>query len=149
MKKFLILAALMGCALKAEASGPFNQDKYQNLRTITPYVTFVSSSGLGVVTSSISWVAGEYNYITDIHVVAYSTGTTAGGTTPVICTSANILGSPTFYFPTVTTIGTSVRMDLMLPFPLRATSASDASTLSCPNTPGVQWNINLGYYRSN
>lgn len=144
---FLVLAVLASVSGKAYAG--FNQDKYNNIVTVLPYTTMVSSSGVGPVISSVTFVTGEYNYITSLTIVAFSTGTATATATAATCVSSNLSGSPTYDFATAVTLGTVQSLNLQFANPLRATNRSDASYISCPATPGVRWNINLGYYRSN
>lgn len=106
--------------------------------------TVIASTPTSVTYTGVS---DEYNYITDLHIEAYSTGTVVGASIPTICTTTNFPGNPTFFFPTATSIGTVNFYNIDYVFPLRSTTVGTQTTVTCPATGGIRWNIILNYYQ--
>lgn len=93
--------------------------------------------------------ANQFNYITDIHIEMYATATVSGGSTPVSCTTTGLPGSPVFLFPTAQAIGTISFYNIDYVSPLRATTAGNAVTITCPATTSILWNGVVNYYQDN
>lgn len=91
---------------------------------------------------------GWSNYITNIHIEEVATGGIASASTPVTCTSTNMSGNPAWNFPPAITTGTLTVMDFQYANPLTPVTAQANTTLTCPATSKIQWNINVNYFQA-
>jgi hypothetical protein len=153
MKKILMLGMLL-CGPNWAFAVNNGQDS-----AIIPPVVLVSSFGLSGTLVSVTvstpvaksaYSAGEYNYITNIHIEAFYGGGIGGVPgTSFQCTTTNLPGSPSFRFPPMITTGTVTTVDMQFANPLRATQASQV-TVVCPGSPtSLLWNIIVAYFQSN
>lgn len=120
----------------------------------TVNVTSASAGANGSVTVTITtptatspFSTGYYNYITNIHIEMYATGTLTGGSSPVKCTTTN-LGGLQYLFQTAEATGTEQVYDVQYANPLQSTQAAQ-TVITCPATASVLWNINVAYFVNN
>jgi hypothetical protein len=88
---------------------------------------------------------GYFNYITHIHIEMYAVAALTGGVTPVTCTSTNLQGSMAWKFPTAAAIGTTTIVDEDFASPLTSSTAGAVSTVVCPATANVIWNVVVNF----
>jgi hypothetical protein len=152
MKKILmIIAAILLCKLSAQATS-----------TIQPFVlptavsissTAIAGAGATVVITTPTAVGvystGYYNYIAHLHIEMYATGTLTGGATPVTCTTTNLPGNPVFKFPTAAATGTMYVVDQVFDNALQSTAGGTNTTIVCPATASVIWNVQVNYFQGN
>lgn len=117
--------------------------------TIVSSVTVAGALAVSSATASTSNGFAQFNYITNVHIEMYATGTLTGGATPVTCTSSNIPGNPVWKFPTAAATGTVTITDMQFANALKSTTSNTVTSITCPATASVIWNITLGYYQSN
>lgn len=160
MKRFLFVLSLI-CIVGSFASADNNTwGKTKNGAGVTTnegttQVSSTTATGFQAVTviastpTSVTYTgsADNYNYITDIHIEAYSTGTVVGVQAPIVCTTTNLPGNPTFNFPTSLSTGTVNFYNIDYVFPLRSSVVGTQTTVTCPATHDVIWNIILNYYQ--
>lgn len=146
MKKMLFVLSLL-LVSKAQAQ---NLDIYGNQGVVVPGTVTTSSISVAasqVITASATASAGLYNYITNIHIEAMSTGTVVGNAGLINnCTSQNIPSSPQWLFPTGYSIGTGAITDLQFANPVKSSVAGQADLITCPKMAGVVWNIIISAY---
>lgn len=97
-------------------------------------------------TNSGAYSTGYYNYISNVHIDASYTGGTVGATLPLSCTTTNVSGSPSFKFPPALSTGTLQALDTKFLFPVQSTNSASQTSITCPATANVMWNIIVGYF---
>lgn len=148
MKRYLfVVVSLISIFCLAKVSEARNADGQGNEITSLPTAVLISSTGFGPVTSSATATSGLFNYITSLYIVAYASGTTLVTATPYSCTTTNFGGNPAFYFPTVNTAGLQTTLAIQFANPIRSTTVGLGTTVVCPTSAGIQWNVQLGYYQ--
>lgn len=90
---------------------------------------------------------GFFQYINRIIINKYVGATLTPVASPVIVTTTNINGTPSFNFKTLGNLGDSEQMDLgFTSSPLKSLAANTATTIVAPATTGVIWKITAFYY---
>lgn len=72
---------------------------------------------------------GLFHYITRIEMSCYTTVARVGAVAPVIVTSTNLPGTPSWDFSTAAAVGTTERIIFDLGFPLKSSVAATATTI--------------------
>jgi hypothetical protein len=107
----------------------------------------VTAAAAAVATASLPAAgAGLFHYITHIDIDCYTTVARAGGATPVIATSTNLTGTPSWNFASAAAIGTIDRISYDFNNPVKSTTANTATTIVGPATTSVIWKIRVYYY---
>jgi len=151
MKRFtLVFTGMMGLLaiskLPVYAGGPIQANIGPSVVTVSS-VSLNGNSQAQITLSTPTagqYSTGNFNYITNIYVVAYATGTTVAQATPATCTTTN-LQSLKLTFPTVLTAGTATSLNLPFTQPL-ASSGTGYTQITCPATGGVLWNMVVSYF---
>jgi hypothetical protein len=76
----------------------------------------------------------------------YSTAARTGGATPVIVTSTNTIGTPSWNFPSAGAVGTMINNIYDHAAPIRSSVANTNTTIVAPATTAVIWKIKIWYY---
>lgn len=90
--------------------------------------------------------ASLFQYVTKITIFYYAGAATTGAAAPVLVTTTNLPGGPTFTFPTVMAIGQLVTLDLFIPSPIKASTANTAVTIVCPAVTSIIWRVYAAYF---
>lgn len=150
MKKILFL---MLCAI-----GGFAWADYPASPVDLPYTIVVASSAAQGVSARVQVSTGALfsvyqstplNAFTNVHIEAYSSGATSGGVLAT-CSTVNMTTGNTLSFnfvPVTPSTGTLSLMDMQFANPLQA-PATGFSSITCPATAGISWNIILGYLKA-
>lgn len=135
-----------GSALISLRGGKSNNFNYVKLLPTTTTVTTTGASGASV-TATIPAVTALFHYITRIRISKYVAANLTPAVTPAIATTTNILGSPSFDFKTLGSLGDSEVLDIDFSAnPLKSAVASTNSTIVCPVLTGAIWKISVFYY---
>ena len=105
-------------------------------------ITISSPTGGG------AYSTGYYNYLSDLHVVAYATATVTGTGTPITCTVTGVPNSPAILLETAMAVGTLHPRDFSFSNPVQATQGARI-VITCPATGSVLWNIWASYFVGN
>lgn len=150
MKKILLSLGIMfltkGLWATTTPSPTYTQpsvlvSSYAALANIPVTITISSPTGGG------AYSTGYTNYISELHIVAYATGTVLGLSTPTVCTMSGF-PSGTVSLPFGTTyasVGTVVSKDYTIQNPFAATPGSQV-VITCPALAGVIWDMFAGYF---
>lgn len=147
MKKLLFVLSLTLVTTKVHAAyNPWSV-------AVAPSVTISSTSAAAagaLVTITTAPNSGPFStglntYLSHIHIEYYATGTLTGGATPVVCTTTNLPGNPSFKFPTAEATGVELIEDMDFSNPIQTTSPGNI-TISCPGTASTLWNIVATYF---
>jgi hypothetical protein len=109
-------------------------------------VTVTAATGVAATLTLPAAGAGLFHYITKIEIEAYPTATVAGGATPIIVTSTNISGTPSWNFASARTIGVQQNRDIDFTQPLKSAAANTATTIVMPVAATVLWKAKVYYY---
>jgi hypothetical protein len=109
-------------------------------------VTVTAATGVAATLTLPAAGAGLFHYITKIEIEAYPTATVAGGATPIIVTSTNISGTPSWNFASARTIGVQQNRDIDFMQPLKSAAANTATTIVMPVATTVLWKAKVYYY---
>lgn len=120
--------------------------KEKSLEENTLSVTNTAATGVACTLTLPAPGASLFQYITNIDIELYATAARTGGATPVIVTSTNIPGTPSWNFPTAQAIGTIDRQKIQLERPLKASAANTAVTIVAPIATTGLWRITAYYY---
>lgn len=112
--------------------------------TLTVTATGVLSAG--VTLSLPAPGLNLYHYITNIIVDKYIGATLTASATPIIVTTTNINGLPSFNFKTLGTLGDSEVKNYTFKNPLKSLVSNTATTVVCPVFTGVIWKVTVFYY---
>lgn len=92
--------------------------------------------------------AGLFQHITEVRVVLYNTAARTGSATPVLVTTTNLPGTPSYVLPSAGAVGTIDRIHDDFTFPIKAAAAATAVTFVAPATTGVIWRLTAFYYNA-
>jgi hypothetical protein len=109
-------------------------------------VTVTAATGVAATLTLPAAGAGLFHYITMLELEAYPTATVAGGATPIIVTSTNIAGTPSWNFSSARTIGVIQTRDIEFSLPLKSQTANTATTIVMPVAATVLWKAKVYYY---
>jgi hypothetical protein len=118
--------------------------------------TAIAASDLSVTATAIAGAlatltlpaagAGLFHYITSIEISCYTTLARVGGAAPVIVTSTNLPGGPSWDFSSAGAVGTTERINFAYDSPIKCSSSVAATTIVGPATASVIWKIKATYY---
>lgn len=108
-------------------------------------LTGTAASG-SAVTITLPATAGRNHYITSLEIQQYAASALTGGATPTIVTTTNLPVAVTFNFDTALGVGVSQRLQLAPSAALKSLTAGVATTIVCPATSNVIWNVNVAFY---
>ena len=160
MKKIKLILLLVGLVVStrsfAKADGDLPSAVYltswQSTATLNvseaPATLIVSSTTVSsgtAITASLPAVAGQFHYITALEVVAYSTGTNGGWEVPVLVTTTNLPNTPSLVFPTARSIGQVYTVSYVFNEPVKSSAGNTVTTIVCPATGGIIWNVKVFY----
>jgi len=116
-------------------------------RPVDNCVTANGASGAAVTATLPAAGVGLKHYITKIEMIAFAAAVRVAAATPVLVTTTNVVGTPTFTFQAnAAALGTSEIQDKNFVLPLATTTANTATTIVCPATTSVIWRVNVFYY---
>jgi len=103
----------------------------------------ISSTGVSgaAVTATIPVVAGNFHYINLVKVVMYNTAARTGGAVPVTITTTNMRGSPSMIFDSAGNVGNSQEREWRFSNSFKSLLAGTITTIICPATPSVIWQV--------
>lgn len=100
------------------------------------------------LTLTLPAVTSQYHYIDLLEINLYSTAARTGNATPIIVTSTNLIGSPTYMFPTAAAIGQIDRNPIQNSSRVRSSAVSTATTIVMPAVVGGLWSAKCFYTTS-
>jgi hypothetical protein len=131
---------------------PLIKAKTDNIDVLLSTVIRNMDSGVSVtaavntaVTATLPAVAGKFHLISQIEILSYATANKSGTSTPLLVTSSNLPGNPTFTLGTVGGIGSVDRLLMMPTMPIKSVTVNTATTIVCPATANTIWRINIFY----
>jgi hypothetical protein len=90
--------------------------------------------------------AGLFQYIDWIRIEHFASALLTAAAAPVIVTTTNIPGTPSFNFRAdAAAQGTLTEKVIQYDMPVRATTANTAVTVVCPATPNVLWRASASW----
>ncbi|SRR5258706_6488833 len=103
----------------------------------------ISSTGVSgaAITATIPSVPGSFHYINLVQVYMYSTAARTGGVTPVTVTTTNMRGAPSLLFDSAGAAGTSQMREWRFSNSFKSQLAATATTIVCPATASVIWQV--------
>lgn len=113
-----------------------------------PMTLAVTATGAAAaaVTLTLPAVTGLFHYIDHIRIEHFATALLTAAAAPVIVTTTNIPGTPSFNFRAdAAAQGTLTEKVIQAGAPLRSTAAGTATTVVCPATTGVLWRVTAAY----
>lgn len=116
-----------------------------------PLPTTLSLTATGVLSAGVTLSlptpgASLYHYITNIIVDKYIGTTLTAAAAPIIVTTTNINGTPSFNFKTLGALGDSEVKNYTFTNPLKSLVSGTATTIVCPVFTGVIWKVTVFYY---
>ena len=113
-------------------------------------VSATAASGTGVTATLPAPGANLRQYITRIQIVEFAAALLTAAATPVLVTTTNIPGTPTFSFPAAATAqgAENVFDEDYSSAPIEASADNTAVTVVAPGTTSVIWRINVWYYNN-
>jgi hypothetical protein len=109
--------------------------------------TVTGAAGAAVTLTLPAPAAGLRQYIGSMRIERHASALLTAGATPVLITSANIPGTPTFSIPVEAAAQGSVYEKIIdLNRAIAANAQAGAVTLSAPATTGVIWRMTAYYY---
>lgn len=110
-------------------------------------ITATGAAGAGVTLTIPAPAAGLRQYIGSIHIERHATALLTAGATPVLVTSTNIPGTPTFSVPAdAAAQGTIYEKIIHLGRPIAANAQATAVTVVAPATTTTIWRLTAYYY---
>ena len=115
--------------------------------TTTDVQTITAAAGVAATLTISSPGAGLRHYLTYLRIVRFAAAVLTPAATPVLVTTTNIPGTPSFSFPAdAAAQGTVFTFQEDFGQPIAATAQAAATTIVCPATTNVIWRITAGYY---
>jgi hypothetical protein len=106
-----------------------------------------ANQGVNVaMTLSIPIFTDQRHYIDKVYIALYSSAARTGSATPIIITTTNLPGGPSYVVPTEAAIGSLFTLIVDNNSPIRSNTAGAATTFVCPAVPGGQWRGNVQYF---
>lgn len=107
-----------------------------------------TATGVGVLNNgTIAANNGLFNYITKIRIEKHCSTALTPAATPIVVTTTNINGTPSFGFKTLGAQGDSEIVDLdFTGNPLKSSVVATNTTVACPAIVGVIWRVQIFYY---
>lgn len=113
----------------------------------TILVTATGAAAAAVTLTLPAPGAGLRQYLTYLSINRFAAALLTAAATPVLVTSTNLPGTPTFSFPAdAAAQGTLFPWREDFAYPLAAAAQNTAITVVAPATTGVIWRITAGYY---
>ncbi len=109
-------------------------------------ITATAAAGASVTLTLPAPAAGLFHYISRIEISCYTTLVRAGAVTPVIVTTTNLAGNPSWDFSTAAAVGTTERIFIDFTSPIKSSIAATATTLVSPASVSVIWKMKVFYY---
>lgn len=124
-------------------------DNFIYSKPIPNTLTLTATAALSAANTLTIPAAGNglFQYITKIIINKYAGATLTAAAAPIIVTSTNINGTPSFNFKTLANIGDSE--EKVLDFqgnPLKSLASNTATTIVAPAFTGVLWKITAFWY---
>jgi hypothetical protein len=137
-----------GVATVVMISDPAVTQVHPNLLTpecATHMVTVTAAAG-SIATCTIPAVAGLRHYLTRLSIVKFNAALLTAAATPVLVTTTNLPGTPTFSFPAdAAAQGTISEQSMDFGHGLAATAVNTNTTIVGPATTNIIWRINATY----
>ena len=114
-----------------------------------PSILCVTATGAAAaaVTATLAAIASQYHLITMIVIQKFATALLTAAATPIIVTSTNLPAAMTFNFPAdAAAQGTLVTLVLDFSSPLASAVLNTNTTIVCPATTAIIWNVGVYYY---
>jgi hypothetical protein len=110
-------------------------------------ISNTGAAGAAVTLTIPSAGVGLYNYLTMLQIVKFSAALLVPAATPVLVTTAGIIGTPVFSFPADASVqGSVVEQIFSFSKPVKGTLTNTAMTVVCPAITGVIWRVNASFY---
>jgi hypothetical protein len=137
-----------GVATVTIISDPTVTQVHPNLLTPecgTHMVTVTAAAG-AIATCTLPAVTGLRHYLTRLSIVKFNAAVLTAAATPVLVTTTNLPGTPSFSFPAdAAAQGTISEQSMDFGHGLAATAIGTATTIVGPVTTNVIWRINATY----
>ena len=103
-----------------------------------------STAGAALTVTLPAGGTGMFHIIEKVFIQAYNTAARTGGATPVTVTTTNLPNTPSILFSSAGAIGT-IEDKVMCGGFLKSSVANTATTIVCPITASVIWNVIVHY----
>lgn len=138
-----------GVALVALRGSSGDNILYSKPIPTTISVTSTAPAGSSVG-ATLPAVVGLNHYITRIRISKYVAANLTPAANPIIVTTTNIQGTPSFDFKTLGSLGDSEVVDLdFTSNPLKSSVTGTTTTIVCPVATGVIWKVQAYWYVGN
>jgi hypothetical protein len=117
-------------------------------KKIPATVQNTTTAATGVAVShTISGLPGVYIYLVSMYITKFCTATLTASAAPVIVTTGNLFGNPSFNFGAgADLIGTKESLSIEPSTPVKSLASATAIVVTCPATPNVIWKVTTFSY---
>ena len=110
-------------------------------------ITNTAAAGTGVTLTITAPAAGLFQYLTWLEISHFRAAVLTAGTVPILVTSTNLNGNPTFDFPADAGLQGAIVVKQISPAaPIKAQTAATSVTIVCPATTAVIWRVSALWY---
>jgi len=112
----------------------------------TTVITGTAAISTGVTLTLAAPPAGLFHYINGIDISCFAGAALTPAATPVLVTSTNLNGNPTFDFQNAGAQGTISRVQIYPGTPIKSSVAATATTIVAPVLTGCVWRLSAYFY---
>lgn len=112
----------------------------------TTVITGTAAISTGVTLTLAAPPAGLFHHISQISITCFAGAALTPAATPVLVTSTNLNGNPTFDFPNAGAQGVINSLLLSPAVPIKSAVAATATTIVAPVLTGCIWRLTAYYF---
>jgi len=112
----------------------------------TTVITGTAAISTGVTLTLVAPPAGLFHYISGIDISCFAGAALTPAATPVLVTSTNLNGNPTFDFQNAGAQGTISRVQVYPGIPIKSSVAATATTIVAPVLTGCIWRLTAYFF---